>query len=195
MIATLRPAFAMVGSLTLLLGLLLPLAFTGFAQLVLPGPANGSLVAAEERVVGSALLGQNFTEAKYFQPRPSATTEADPEQPGSTRAAPYNGEASAASQAGPTSAALLDSLRERVAAAGPAPVPADAVTASASGLDPHISPANAARQVARVAAARGWPEARVRALLEARVEGREWGLFGEPRVNVLGLNLALDALR
>ena len=198
MIAMLRPAFAMVGSLTLLLGLLLPLAFTGFAQLVLPGQANGSLVAAGGQVVGSALLGQDFTEAKYFQPRPSATTEPDPEQPGSTRAAPYNGAASAASQAGPTSAALRERLRERVAAAGPAPdgapVPADAVTASASGLDPHVSPANAARQVARVAAARGLPEARVRALLEARTEGREWGLFGEPRVNVLGLNLALDGL-
>ena len=194
MIAMLRPALAMVGSMTLLLGLLLPLAFTGFAQLVLPGPANGSLVAAGGQVVGSALLGQDFTAARYFQPRPSATTEPDPAQPGSTRAAPYNGAASAASQAGPTSAALLETLRGRVAAAGPAPVPADAVTASASGLDPHVSPANAARQVARVAAARGLPEARVRALLEARTEGREWGLFGEPRVNVLGLNLALDGL-
>ena len=195
MVAMLRPAFAMVGSLTLLLGLLLPLGFTGFAQLVLPGPANGSLVEAGGHVVGSALLGQDFTEAKYFHPRPSATTEPDPEQAGSTRAAPYNGAASAASQAGPTSAALLESLRGRVAEAGPGPVPADAVTASASGLDPHISPANAARQVARVAAARGLAEARVRALLEARTEGREWGVLGEPRVNVLGLNLALDALR
>ena len=172
----------------------MPLAFTGFAQLVLPGPANGSLVEAGGKLVGSRLLGQQFTGMRYFHPRPSATTEADPDQPGGTRAAPYNGAASAASQAGPTSAALLQGVTARVAEAGPAPVPADAVTASASGLDPHISPANAARQVARVAAARGLPEARVRALLAAHTEGPEWGIFGDPRVNVLELNLAMDAL-
>jgi len=193
--AYLRPALAVVGLATLGCGLALPLAFTGAAQLAFPAQAGGSLVERQGRLVGSALIGQDFTGDRYFHGRPSATTEPDPERPGSTRAAPYNAAASAASQAAPTSAALLETLRERVAAAGPGPVPADAVTASASGLDPHVSPENAARQVARVAAARGLPEASVRALLARHTEGREWGLFGEPRVNVLMLNLALDAAR
>lgn len=195
MIALLRPAFATVGIATLLLGVALPLGFTAVAQLVLPRQANGSLVEVAGKTVGSSLLGQDFTGAGYFSPRPSATAEADPDKPGSTRSAPYNGAASAASQAGPTSAALVETLKERVGAAGPVPVPADAVTASASGLDPHISPANAARQVARIAEARKLAPARVQALLAEHVEGRELGLFGEPRVNVLALNLALDRLR
>lgn len=190
-----RPALALVLLLSLLLGVAAPLAMTGVAQAVFPTQAGGSLIERNGQVIGSALIGQNFTSERYFQPRPSATTEADPDNEGSTRSAPYNAAASAASQQGPTSQTLLDAVKERVAAAGPAPVPADAVTASGSGLDPHISPENAARQVARVAAARGIPEQRVRALLARYTEGREFGLLGEPHVNVLRLNLALDELR
>lgn len=193
--AILRPAVAVVALFTLLLGLAAPLAMTGIAEAAFPAEARGSLVRRDGRVVGSALLGQDFTAAGYFHPRPSATTEADPDQPGGTRAAPYNAAASAASQYGPSSAALLQAIRDRVAALGGGPVPADAATASGSGLDPHVSPANAAAQVARIAAARGLPEARVAALVAAQSERREWGVFGEARVNVLRLNLALDALR
>ncbi|MBW6402002.1 potassium-transporting ATPase subunit KdpC [Roseomonas sp. HJA6] len=194
MISLLRPALATVGIFTLLLGLAAPLTMTGIAGAVLPQQAGGSLIEHDGRVIGSALIGQDFTEARYFHPRPSATTEADPDNAGSTRAAPYNAAASAASQAGPSSAALLETLRGRIAEAGPAPVPADAVTASASGLDPDISLENAARQVARVAQARRLPEQRVAALVTATAEGPELGLLGEARVNVLRLNLALDRL-
>ncbi len=193
--AYLRPAFAVVGMTTLLCGLALPLGFTGAAQLVFPVQAHGSLLERDGKLVGSMLLGQQFTGDRYFHPRPSATTEADPAKPGGTRPAPYNAAASAASQMAPTSATLAKVLKERVAAEGAAPVPADAVTASGSGLDPHISLENAARQVARIAAARGLPEVRVRSLLAQHAEGRELGLFGEPRANVLVLNLALDDLR
>lgn len=192
--AILRPTVAVVGLFTLLLGLAAPLAMTGLAGLLYPAAAGGSLIERNGAVVGSALLGQAFTSDRYFQPRPSATTEADPDKPGATRAAPYNAAASAASQLAPSSAALLESVTGRVAALGGGPVPADAATASGSGLDPHVSPENAARQVARVAAARHLPEARVAALLQDHVEGRELFLFGEPRVNVLRLNLALDAI-
>jgi len=195
MTAILRPAIAIVGLFTLLLGLAVPLAFTAIAGVLFPMQAGGSLVERDGRVIGSALLGQNFVSDRYFHPRPSATTEADPETEGATRAAPYNAAASAASQLGPTSAALLEAVRERVAALGGAPVPADAAYASGSGLDPHISPENAARQVRRVAAARGLPESRVAALVAEHTEGRQLGLFGEPRVNVLRLNLSLDAPR
>lgn len=193
MLAHIRPALAMVGLFTALLGLAVPLGFTALAGAVFPGQAGGSLLERDGRVVGSALLGQNFASARYFQGRPSATTEADPDNAGSTRAAPYNAASSAASQLGPTSAALLEAVTERVA--GRAGVPADAATASGSGLDPHVSPENARLQVARVAQARGIPAARVADLVEEHVEGRALGLLGEPRVNVLRLNLALDALR
>jgi K+-transporting ATPase ATPase C chain len=190
----LRPAIVMVLGFTLITGLAMPLAMTGIAQLVFPWQANGSLIERDGKVIGSALIGQDFTGPRSFHPRPSATTEADPENAGKTRPTPYNAAASAASQAGPTNGSLLASVRERVEGNGPAPVPADAVTTSGSGVDPHISPANALRQVARVATARGLPEERVRALVAEHTEGREFGLFGEPRVNVLQLNLALDAL-
>ncbi|MEO3475274.1 K(+)-transporting ATPase subunit C [Roseomonas sp. CAU 1739] len=190
--ALLRPAIAMVGLFTLLLGIVAPLVMTAVAGAVFPQQAGGSLVARDGRVVGSALIGQNFTAERYFHPRPSATTEADPDRPSGTRAAPYNAGASAASQLGPSSAALVDAVRERVG--GATGVPADAATASASGLDPHISPENARRQVARVAAARAMPEARVAALVAAQVEGPELGLLGEARINVLRLNLALDEM-
>jgi K+-transporting ATPase ATPase C chain len=193
MTALLRPAFALVAAFTLLLGLAAPLALTGIAGIAFPYQAEGSLVLREGRVIGSALVGQNFQGAQYFRPRPSATTEPDPENPGSTRAAAYNAAASAASQLGPTSAALLQAVRERIAALGDLPVPADAVQASASGLDPHISLENALRQVPRVAQARGVPEREVVALVHALAEGRRFGLLGEPRVNVLVLNLELDA--
>lgn len=195
MTAILRPAIAVVVLFTLLLGLAVPLAFTGFAGLVFPTQAGGSLVERDGRVIGSALLGQNFTSDRYFHPRPSATTEPDPENEGRTRPAPYNAASSAASQLGPTSRDLLDAVKKRVAAQGSGPAPADAVTASGSGLDPHISPENAARQLRRVAAARGLPEARLVDLVARHTEGREFGLLGEPRVNVLRLNLDLDALR
>jgi K+-transporting ATPase ATPase C chain len=195
MTAILRPAFAVVVLLTLLLGVAVPLAFTGVAGVVLPVQAGGSLLEREGRVIGSALLGQNFTSDRYFHPRPSATTEADPDNAGSTRAAPYNAAASAASQLGPTSAALLEAVTERVTALGGGPVPADAATASGSGLDPHISPENAVRQVPRVAAARGVPTAPLMELVAQHTERRQFGMFGERRVNVLRLNLALDAVR
>lgn len=195
MTAILRPAVTVVGIFTVMLGLAAPLAMTGIAQVVFPQRAGGSLVERDGRVVGSALIGQNFSGPRWFQPRPSATTESDPDNAGQTRAVPYNAAASAASQLGPTSASLRDSIAERVAALGGGPVPADAATASASGLDPHISPENARRQVARIAAARGLAETRVAALVADHTEGREFGLFGEPRVNVLRLNLALEALR
>ncbi|MGG5819229.1 potassium-transporting ATPase subunit KdpC [Falsiroseomonas sp. HW251] len=195
MTAIVRPAIAVVALFTLLLGLAVPLAFTGLATLVLPTEAGGSLVERDGRVIGSSLIGQNVTSARYFHPRPSATTEADPDNDGGTRAAPYNAASSAASQLGPTSAALLEAVRARVVASGSATLPADAATASASGLDPHISPENAARQVARVARQRGLPEARVAALVAQHTEDREFNLLGETRVSVLRLNLALDALR
>ena len=194
MTAILRPAIAVVVLFTLLLGLAVPLGFTGLAGVAFPNQAGGSLLEREGRVVGSALLGQNFADPRYFHPRPSATSEPDPGNEGSTRAAPYNAAASAASQLGPTSATLLEAVTGRVAALGGGPVPADAATASGSGLDPHISPANATRQIRRVAAARGVPEARLAELIARHTEGRELGLLGEARVNVLRLNLALDAL-
>jgi len=193
--AILRPAVAVVGLLTLLLGLAAPLAMTGIAGAVFPRQAGGSLIEHEGRMIGSTLIGQDFTSDRYFHPRPSATTEPDPDNAGSTRAAPYNAAAGAASQLGPTSAALLEAARERVAALGGGTVPADAIAASGSGLDPHISPENAARQVRRIAQARGLPEAQVMALLEQHIESRELGILGDRRVNVLRLNLALDRLR
>lgn len=195
MASLLRPAFAVVGLFTILLGLAVPLGFTGAAGLLFPAQAGGSLVERDGRVIGSALLGQAFTGERYFYPRPSATTEPDPENEGSTRAAPYNAAASAASQLGPTSAVLMQAVQGRVAALGGGPVPADAVTTSGSGLDPHISPENAARQIRRIAEARGIPETQIAALVAEYTEGRTFGLLGEPRVNVLRLNLALDALR
>lgn len=172
----LRPAFTLLALFTLLLGLAYPLAMTGLAGLAFPWQAGGSPVTAQDRVVGSALLGQAFTRPGYFHPRPSAGGH-DPM-------------ASGGSNLGPTSQKLID----RIAAEAAPGIAADAVTTSASGLDPDISRANALAQVARVAAARGLPPETVRALVEASAQGRLWGLIGEPRVNVLALNLALDAV-
>jgi len=190
--AYLRPALVLVLLFTLLTGLALPLAFTGAATALAPARANGSLIVGNGKVVGSALIGQNFTSDRYFHPRPSATTDTDPNDPTKTIPVPYDASSSGGSNLAPTSKALLDRVRADVAKAGVAPVPADMVTTSASGLDPDISPANAARQVARVAVARGLPEDQVRALVAAHTGGRSLGVFGEPRVNVLALNLALD---
>jgi K+-transporting ATPase ATPase C chain len=189
----LRPAVVLVAAFTLLLGLAFPLGMVGLGSVAFPTQAGGSLVMRDGRVVGSVLIGQNFAAEKYFHPRPSATTGADPADATKQIPSPYNAYASGGSNLAPTSKALIDRVRGDVAKSGPAPVPADAVTSSASGLDPHVSPETAARQVARVAAARGLAVAEVRRLVATHTEGRLFGLIGEPRVNVLMLNLALDA--
>ncbi|MCS0503683.1 potassium-transporting ATPase subunit KdpC [Ancylobacter mangrovi] len=194
MIPHLRPALVLLALFTLLTGLAYPLAITGLAQAAFPSAANGSPVTVEGRVVGSALVGQAFAAERYFHGRPSATMGPDPNQPSASVASPYNGASSAGSNLGPSSAALADEVRTRVAALGGGPVPADLATASASGLDPDISPAAALFQVARVAKARGLDEALVRGLVARHIMGRTFGLLGEPRVNVLALNLALDGL-
>lgn len=190
MFDVLRPAAILLGLSTLVTGVLYPLAVTGVAQLAFPGEANGSLVTRRGQVVGSACVGQAFQAPGYFWGRPSATP-----------LEPYDARASTGSNLGPSNPALAAAVSERVAAVRAANpqhaerrVPVDLVTTSASGLDPHITPASALLQVARVARARGIPEDSVRALVEANVEGRTLGLLGEPRVNVLRLNLALDAL-
>lgn len=189
----LRPAIVLVALFTVLTGLAFPLAFVGIAGAVFPRQAGGSLLEQDGKVIGSSLLGQTFTEDKYFQGRPSATSTPDPADPTKTVPAPYNAGNSSGSNAGPTSKTLLDRVTEDVGKAGAKPVPGDMLTTSASGLDPHISPETAGRQVARVAAARSMPEARVREMVVAHTEGRLLGLIGEPRVNVLALNMALDA--
>ena len=193
MLNHLRPAVVLLAAFTLLLGVAYPLALTGVAGALLPGPAGGSLVMRDGRVVGSALVGQSFARADYFQPRPSATSAPDPQDPAKTVDAPYNAANSAGSNLGPLSQKLID--RVKTAMADAKNVPADAVTTSASGLDPHITPQNAYGQAARVAQARGLDEARVRALVDGAVERPAFGVVGEPRVNVLMLNLALDELR
>lgn len=198
MLKELRPALSVLVVLTVLTGLAYPLAVTALAQAFFPWQAGGSLVDRDGRVVGSALIGQSFTGPGYFWGRPSATTAADPDDASRTVAHPYNAANSMGSNAAPTSKALAANVAAAVAAIRAAhpdqtgPVPVDLVTASSSGLDPHISPAAAAYQVARVAQARHVPADAVRALVQAHTEGRELGLLGEPRVNVLGLNLALD---
>ena len=184
----------------LVTGLAYPLLTTGVAQLALPAQASGSLVRQGEAIVGSQLIGQQFTAAHFFHARPSSTSAPDPHNPGQSVSAPYNAAASGASNQGPTNAALIDAVAQRASAyraanglAATAVVPVDAVTASGSGLDPHISLANAQLQVARVAQARGLALAQVQALVAQHTEGRLFGLLGEPRVNVLALNLALEA--
>ena len=191
----LRPALVLVVLFTLLTGLAFPLGFTALAGIVFPAQAGGSLIVRNGMTVGSSLLGQTFTSDKYFQGRPSATSKPDPADASKTVPEPYNAGNSGGSNAGPTSKALIDRVTEDMGKAGAKPVPGDAVTTSASGLDPHISPANAARQVARVATARSMTPAQVETLLAANTSGRLLGLIGEPRVDVLALNLALDAAK
>ncbi|MFN4010873.1 MAG: potassium-transporting ATPase subunit KdpC [Pannonibacter sp.] len=182
MLQHLRPALYLVALFTGLLGLAYPLAIQSIAQAVIPFQANGSLVTRDGAVVGSALVGQAFTAERYFHGRPSATSE------------PYNASSSSGSNLAPTSAALKAAVAERVMALGGGRQPADLVTTSASGLDPHVSPEAALAQASRVAAARGLDVTKVRALIDQSVEPRHLGLVGEPRVNVLELNMALDAL-
>ena len=199
MLQHIRPAIVLLILFSALTGLVYPLAITGIAQLAMPGNADGSLIEKNGVVVGSALIGQNFKSDRYFHPRPSATNEPDPKDPSKTIDAPYNAANSSGSNLGPTSKALVDRVKAGVEAwramAGPGPVPADAVTTSASGLDPDVSPETALAQVASVAKARGLDEGQVRALVESSIKGRALGLIGEPRVNVLRLNLALDRLK
>ena len=184
----LRPAIVMTLLLCVLTGLVYPAVVTGLAQILFPRQANGSLVTVNGRVVGSALIGQPFAQPWYFHPRPSAAGNG------------YDDTLSSGTNLGPTSAKLIDTLItqavDSVVAnehAAKGSIPADMVTSSASGLDPHISPANALLQTARVAKARGVSDSAVRALVERRIEGRQFGIFGEPRVNVLLLNIALDS--
>jgi potassium-transporting ATPase KdpC subunit len=199
MLRELRPAIMMMILLTALTGLAYPLAMTGVAQVLFPHQANGSLIEKDGKIIGSALIGQNFAKPGYFHGRPSATTDVDPKDPTKTIAAPYNAANSGGSNAGPTAKALIERVQgdvKALKAENPtAPIPVDLVTTSGSGLDPDISPAAALFQVPRVARERGLPEERVRDLVTAHTEGRFLGLIGEPTVNVLELNMALDALK
>jgi K+-transporting ATPase ATPase C chain len=199
MLKEIRPAIIMLVALTLITGLVYPLAMTGIAGVIFPRQAQGSLIEQDGKVVGSELIGQVFADAKYFHGRPSATNTPDPKDATKTIDAPYNAINSMGSNLGPTSKALVDRVKadvETLKKENPsAAIPVDLVTTSGSGLDPDISPASAFFQVPRVANARSLPEARVRALVEGQVEGRTFGLLGEPRVNVLKLNLALDELK
>ena len=194
-----RPAIVMIIAMTVITGLIYPLAMTGIAQAVFPYQANGSLIEKDGKVIGSALIGQNFTSDKYFHGRPSATTDTDPNDATKTVPAPYAADNSAGSNLGPTSKALVDRVKDdaaKLAAENPnTPIPVDLVTTSASGLDPDITPAAALFQVPRVAKARGLPEDKVRQLVQDHITGRLLGIIGEPHVNVLQLNLALDALK
>ena len=196
MLKEIRPAIVLVIALTLITGLLYPLAITGLARVLFPTQSQGSLIERDGRVVGSALIGQEFTGEGYFHGRPSATVAPDPNDSTKTVPAPYNAANSGGSNLGPTNKALIERVRddlEKLKQENPSTeVPVDLVTASGSGLDPHISPAAAFFQVPRVAKARQMPEDRVRRLVEEHVEGRALGLLGEPRVNVLVLNLTLD---
>jgi potassium-transporting ATPase KdpC subunit len=190
MMQQLKPAFLMLIVLSVLTGLIYPLIVTGIAQVVFPRQANGSLIERDGKAVGSALIGQPFSDPEYFWGRPSATAPM-----------PYNAGASGGSNQGPLNPALAEAVKGRIEAlqkadpSNKAPIPVDLVTASASGLDPHISPAAAEYQVARVAKARSLDAAKVRALVAEHTEGRQLGFLGEPRVNVLQLNLALDTRR
>lgn len=189
MLTLIRPALSLFVLLSVLTGVLYPLVVTGIAQVLFPAQANGSLLVQDGRPIGSRLIGQSFTDPRYFWGRPSATA-----------GHPYNALASGGSNLGPLNPVLLEAVQARIAAlqaadpANPRPIPADLVLASASGLDPHISPAAAVYQVERIARRRGLDAGRVAALVQTHTEGRWLGLLGQPRVNVLELNLALDRL-
>src|SRR4030081_1891654 len=196
MLKEIRPAIIILILLTLITGLAYPLAMTAIAGVVFPNQAQGSLIERDGKVVGSALIGQEFKDDKYFHGRPSATTAPDPNDSTKTVPAPYNAANSGGSNLGPTNKALIERVQgdvDKLKQENPsAPVPNDLVTTTGSGLDPDISPAAALSQVPRVAKARNMPEDRVRQLVDEHVEGRTLGFLGEPRVNVLALNLALD---
>lgn len=198
MLKEIRPAILMIIVMTVITGLIYPLGMTGIAQFVFPRQVNGSLIEKNGKVIGSALIGQNFASNKYFHGRPSATSEPDPKDPSKTIAVPYAADNSSGSNLGPTNEALIDRVKAAAAklqAENPGtPIPVDLVTTSASGLDPDITPAAALFQVPRVAQARNLPVAEVTALVNRYTEGRWLGILGEKRVNVLKLNLALDAL-
>jgi K+-transporting ATPase ATPase C chain len=196
MLREIRPAIVVLVALTLITGLAYPLAMTGIAQILFPYQARGSLIERNGAVVGSELIGQQFDSDKYFHGRPSATTSPDPKDLTKTVPAPYNAANSGGSNLGPSNKALIDRVKgdmDKLKAENPStPVPADLVTTSASGLDPDISPDAAFFQVPRIAKARNLPEERIRQLVEDHTDGRLFGFLGEPRVNVLKLNLALD---
>ena len=198
MLRQIRPTIVVLVALTLITGLAYPLAMTGIAQVLFPRQAQGSLIERNGTVVGSELIGQVFESDKYFHGRPSATTAPDPNDSTKTVPAPYNAANSGGSNLGPSNKALIDRVQadiEKLKQENPSmPAPMDLVTTSASGLDPHISPEAALFQVPRIAKARNLPEDRIRQLVADHAEGRLFGLLGEPRVNVLLLNIALDQL-
>ncbi len=198
MLRQIQPAIVMIIALTIITGLAYPLGMTGLAQLLFPHQANGSLIEKDGKLIGSELIGQNFADARYFHGRPSATTDTDPNDPTKTVPAPYNASNSGGANAGPTSKSLIERVTQdakKLKAENPAAlVPVDLVTTSASGLDPDISPASAYFQVPRVAQARGISETRLRELVNQSIEGRFFGILGEPKVNVLKLNMKLDAV-
>ena len=196
MLKEIRPAIVFVVALTIITGLIYPFVMTGVAGVIFPYQAQGSMIERDGKVVGSALIGQEFTGDRYFHGRPSATVAPDPNDSTKTVPAPYNAANSGGSNLGPTNNALIERVQgdvDKLKQENPsAPVPIDLVTTTASGLDPDISPAAALFQVPRVAKARNMPEDRVRQLVNERIEGRTLGFLGEPRVNVLALNMALD---
>ena len=196
MLKEIRPAIVFIVALTVITGLLYPFAMTGIAGVIFPYQAQGSVIERDGKVIGSALIGQEFTSDRYFHGRPSATVAPDPNDSTKTVPAPYNAASSGGANLGPTNKALIERVQgdvDKLKQENPsAPVPIDLVTTTASGLDPDISPAAALFQVPRVAKARNMPEDRVRQLVNERIEGRTLGFLGEPRVNVLALNVALD---
>jgi K+-transporting ATPase ATPase C chain len=198
MLREIRPAILVLVALTLITGLVYPLAMTGIAQVIFPYQANGSMIEQNGKVIGSELIGQNFTSDKYFHGRPSATTAPDPKDPTKTIPAPYNAINSGGSNLGPSNKVLVDRVKGDIAKLQKenpgTPVPIDLVTTSASGLDPNISPEAALFQVPRIAKGRNLPEDRLRQLVEDNTDERLLGFLGEPSVNVLKLNLALDRL-
>ncbi|MES2489865.1 MAG: K(+)-transporting ATPase subunit C [Pseudomonadota bacterium] len=198
MLSHIRPAIALFVLLTLLTGVVYPLAITSAAQTLFPSQANGSLITKNGHIIGSSLIGQNFVSEGYFHGRLSATSGTDPNDPSKTISSPYNAANSMGSNLGPTSKTLLDRVaadNAKLKAENPnASVPAELVTASGSGLDPHISPETALFQVPRIARARSLSEQELKALISNHTDGRWLGILGEPVVNVLALNLALDAI-
>ena len=196
MLKEIRPAIVLLVALTLITGVIYPFAMTGIARVIFPTQSQGSLVEENGKIVGSALIGQQFQSDRYFHGRPSATVSPDPNDTTKTVPAPYNAANSGGSNLGPTNKSLIERVQgdmDRLQQENPSSeVPIDLVTTSGSGLDPHISPAAAHFQVPRVAKARNMSEDSVRRLIDEHVEGRTLGILGEPRVNVLALNLALD---